>query len=267
LAGLALVATGDHNHLVALLDLQFRRHFRVLPALKHFGCQRDDLHELLRTELAGHRAEDAGADRLTLLVDQHGRVAVEADRAAVGAPDLLGGPDDHRLVHVALLHLAARNRLLDRDDDHVAHARGTALGTAQHLDALHAARAGIVGNVQVRLHLDHGWVLLLRGRGGIGGICNDRSLGRRHHFPALVLRDRTALADVDHVADLAHIRLVMRLEALRAADELLIDRVHDAALDRDDHGLRVLVAHHGALQDSPWHFSSPLPAPLRRPWP
>jgi hypothetical protein len=27
LAGLALVATGDHNHLVALLDLQLRRHF------------------------------------------------------------------------------------------------------------------------------------------------------------------------------------------------------------------------------------------------
>src|SRR3954466_12034694 len=138
---------------------------------KHFWCQRDDLHELLRTELAGHRAEDAGPDRLALLVDQHRRIAIEADRAAVGAVDLLGGPDDHRLVHVALLHLAARDRLLDRDDDHVAHARGAALGTAQHLDALHAARAGIVGNVQVRLHLDHGSVLLLRGRGGVGGVC------------------------------------------------------------------------------------------------
>src|SRR6201991_1160249 len=51
---------------------------------EHFRCQRDDLHDLLRTELAGHRAEDAGADRLALLVDQHGRIAVEADRAAVG---------------------------------------------------------------------------------------------------------------------------------------------------------------------------------------
>ena len=39
----------------------------------------------LRAQLAGHRPEDAGADRLALLVDQHGRVAVEADGAAVDA--------------------------------------------------------------------------------------------------------------------------------------------------------------------------------------
>ena len=35
---------------------------------------------LLGPQLAGHRAEDTGADRLVLLGDQHGGIAVEADR-------------------------------------------------------------------------------------------------------------------------------------------------------------------------------------------
>src|SRR5579871_5510934 len=44
--------------------------------------------------------------------------------------------------------------------------------------------------------------------------------------------------------------------ALRALDELLIDRVHEPTLDRDDHGLVRLVADHGALQYAPWHSST-----------
>src|SRR5262249_60897208 len=48
-------------------------------SLEHFRRQGDDLHELLRPKLARHRAEDAGADGLALLVDQHRGVAVEAD--------------------------------------------------------------------------------------------------------------------------------------------------------------------------------------------
>ena len=47
-------------------------------------------------------------DRLLRLVDQHGRIAVEADRTAIVAPHGKRCADDHRLVHVALLHLAAR---------------------------------------------------------------------------------------------------------------------------------------------------------------
>src|SRR6185503_18844496 len=153
--------------------------------LQHFWCERDDLHELLRTQLTRHGAEDAGPDRLALLVDQDGCVAVEADRRAVGAPDLLRRADDHRLVNVALLHFATRDRLLDRDDDDVAHGRGAALRTAQHFDALHPASAGVIGDIQVRLHLDHGWNLsscLVAG-----------SSVFRHHFPALALGNRRAL--------------------------------------------------------------------------
>src|SRR5262245_2212410 len=128
-----------------------------LPSrLQHFRREGDDLHELLGAQFAGHRAKNAGPDRLALLVDQHRRVPVETDRGAVGTPDLLRRAHDHRLMNVALLHLAARDRLLDRDDDDVANARGAALRTAQHFDAHHPARAGIVGDIQVRLHLDHG---------------------------------------------------------------------------------------------------------------
>src|SRR5215207_7445497 len=149
LAALALVAPADHDDAVALLDLQLRH------GSEHLRRQRHDLHEAARPQLAGDRAEDAGPDRLALAADQDRGVAVEADRAAVGAADLLRGAHDDGAVHVALLDAAARDRLLDRDDDDVPDRRGPALRAAQHLDALHPPRAGIVGDVEVGLHLDH----------------------------------------------------------------------------------------------------------------
>src|SRR3546814_7235481 len=63
-------------------------------------------------------------------------------------------------MHVTLLHAAARDGLLDRDDDDVADRRDLALRATQHLDALHPPSAGIVGDLEVRLPLDHGLGLL-----------------------------------------------------------------------------------------------------------
>src|SRR5438309_176838 len=40
------------------------------------GCERNDLHELALAKLAGNRSEDAGPDRLVLIVDEYGRVVV-----------------------------------------------------------------------------------------------------------------------------------------------------------------------------------------------
>src|SRR6185295_11834964 len=80
---------------------------------------------------------------------------VEADHRAVGALDVLADTHHHGLHHLALLDAAARNRLLDRDDDDVADRGVLALGAAEHLDAHNAARAGIVRHVEVGLHLDH----------------------------------------------------------------------------------------------------------------
>src|SRR5947209_20583764 len=49
----------------------------------HLGGQADDLHEVALAQLAGHRAKDARAARVLLVVDQHQRVAVEAHVTAV----------------------------------------------------------------------------------------------------------------------------------------------------------------------------------------
>src|ERR1700737_3130274 len=87
--------------------------------------------------------------------DQNRCVAIEADRTAIGAADLLCRPHDDRAVHVALLDPTARDCLLDRDDDYVANRCGLAFGSSQHLDALCAACARVVGDVEIGLHLDH----------------------------------------------------------------------------------------------------------------
>src|SRR4051812_15114017 len=116
---------------------------------------------LLRSEFADDGAENTGADRLLVLVDENGRVRIEADHRTVGTADVFRGANDHRAVNVALLHAAARRGFLDADDDDVADAGGTALRAAQHFDALNALCAAVVRNVQVGLHLDHGSTLIL----------------------------------------------------------------------------------------------------------
>src|SRR5690349_18391087 len=68
---------------------------------QHLGRQRQNLHERLGAQLARHRAEDARADRLALIVDEHRRVAVELDVRPIGPPHLLGGADDDGLHDVA----------------------------------------------------------------------------------------------------------------------------------------------------------------------
>src|SRR4051794_41655489 len=90
---------------------------------EHLRGERDDLHEVAVTQLAGHRAEDAGAARVVAVVDQHRGVLVEGDVGAVVAAELLLGPHHDGRDHVALLDRAMRNRLLDGADDDVAHAR------------------------------------------------------------------------------------------------------------------------------------------------
>src|SRR6266851_2321544 len=199
------------------------------PGSQHFGRERDDLHELAGAQFARHRSEDARADRLALLVDEHRRVAVEANGAAVWPTNFLRRAHDHRLMNVALLDAAARDRLLDRDDNNVA-------------------------DIEIGLHLDHGRSTF---RGGSGGV------GSGEHDPALALGDRLALLDADDIAGLVDVLLVMRRVFLRAHDELLVDRVHDAAFDANDDRLVAGIADDHTLQDAFRHDS--LPTPTRRP--
>src|ERR1044071_3218974 len=123
--------------------------------LKHFRRERDDLHELLGPELARHRAEDTRADGLFLVVDHHRRIVIKANITAVGPAQFFGRAHHHSLHDLALFRLAVGNRFLHRDHDDIADRSVLALATAEHLDALHAARAGIVGHIQCRSHLNH----------------------------------------------------------------------------------------------------------------
>src|SRR5438045_5274049 len=88
--------------------------------LNHLGGEADDLHELALPQFAGDGPENARAARIQFVVDEHHRVAVEADVTAVVAAPRLAGPHDHALDDVAGLHIAARHRLLDAGDDDVA---------------------------------------------------------------------------------------------------------------------------------------------------
>src|SRR5919106_6072814 len=229
------------------------------PLSQHLRRQRDDLHEPLGAQLPGHRAEDPGADRLALGIDQHRGVAVEADGAAVRPVNLLGGAHDHRAMHVALLDPAARDRLLDRDHDHVTDRRTAPARATEHADALHPARPGVVGDFQTRFDLDHGPCSRKRAR-LLRGLDQD--------LPALALGDRPALADPHLVADLEPVVLVVGGVLLRPRDVFLIQRMHEPPLDPDDHGLVALVADYGALHDAPRHgeLLRPRAPPARREW-
>src|SRR4051794_11075005 len=122
---------------------------------EHLRGERDDLHEPAVAQLARHRAEDARAARVVLGVDDHRGVLVEGDVGAVLAPELLLRAHDDRLDDIALLDRPVRVGLLDRRDDDVPHARVTTARAAHHADRQDLARAGVVGDAQPGLVLDH----------------------------------------------------------------------------------------------------------------
>src|SRR5688500_8493641 len=124
--------------------------------LQHLRRERHDLHVLLLAQLARHRAEDARRARLSRLVDEDRGVLVEPDVGAVLAARLLRGADDDRLGHVALLHLAGRDGVLDRHHDGVAEAGIPALAPAEDADHQRAPGAAVVRDAENRFLLDHG---------------------------------------------------------------------------------------------------------------
>ena len=92
---------------------------------------------------------------LSAVVDDHRGVLVEGDVGAVVAPELLLRAHDDRLDDLALLDRALRVRLLDGRGDDVAHARVAAARAAHHADAEDLAGAGVVGDLEACLVLDH----------------------------------------------------------------------------------------------------------------
>src|SRR5690606_35139306 len=217
--------------------------FLILAAmLQDLRSQRDDLHVVLGAQLARNRAEDTGADRLVLLVDDDGGRLVETDDRAVLALDVLGGAHDDGANDVALLHAAARNRFLHRGDDGVADRGVAALGAAQHLDAHDPARARVIGDLQVSLHLDHGIRSFFL-----------RSRRRGNDFPALQLGLGGAFDDARDVADFEGVGLIVSVVVLGLTNRLAEQRVQQGALDLHDDGLVALVGDDHAFKNAFGH--------------
>src|SRR6202165_4850830 len=74
---------------------------------QHLRRERDDLHELRRAQLARHWSENARADRLEFVGQEHRGVAVEADQRAVRPAHALAGAHHDGVVDLALLDLVA----------------------------------------------------------------------------------------------------------------------------------------------------------------
>ena len=85
-----------------------------------------------------------------------GDILVEADQRTVLALHALVDTNDDGAKHVTLLHATAGNGFLHGHDDHVTDAGVATTCATQHLDAHDPASAGVVGDFQVSLHLDHG---------------------------------------------------------------------------------------------------------------
>src|SRR5215207_2647634 len=124
-----------------------RSPFLIFAILNYLRCQRDDLHELLVAKLATDRSEDAGAAGVAIVLEDHRGVLVELDVGAVGTTGLLDGADDDGLDHIALLDVAAGDRVLDGRDDRVTEAGVPALRAAEHPNGEQLLGAGVVGDL------------------------------------------------------------------------------------------------------------------------
>src|SRR5690242_2693887 len=130
--------------------------------LEHLRRQRDDLHELLVTQLAAHGAEDAGTTGVALgVLEDDGGVLVEPDVGTVRTTALLHGADDDGLDHVTLLHRATGDRVLDGGDDDVPDTGVAATGATENADAENLLGTRVVGDTQSRLLLDHSFLLIV----------------------------------------------------------------------------------------------------------
>src|SRR5699024_8063592 len=106
-------------------------------------------------QLASDRAEDTGTARFAVVLENHGGVLVEADVGTVRATAFLAGTNHDRPDDVAVLDVPAGNRILDGGDERVADAGVATSRAAEHAHAQDFLGAGVVGDLQSRLLLDH----------------------------------------------------------------------------------------------------------------
>src|SRR5690242_16620021 len=127
----------------------------VAMVLENLGCERDDLHEIALAQLACNGPEDARAPRVALVVDDHRRVLVERDVRAVVTVMLLRRAHHDGRHHLALLDGPVGRGLLDGADDDIPDTGIATPAAALDADAEQLAGAGVVGDTQPGLDLDH----------------------------------------------------------------------------------------------------------------
>src|SRR5215831_4171625 len=88
--------------------------------------------------------------------------------------------------------------------------------------------------------------------------CDSLLLLALDHLPALELGNRPVLLDPHEVSHPVLIGFVVGVILLRSPHRLLEHRMGEAALDPDNDGLVLLVAHHGPLKRPLRHPAPPL---------
>ncbi|ABU75326.1 hypothetical protein ESA_00017 [Cronobacter sakazakii ATCC BAA-894] len=128
----------------------------MIRSLEYFWCQRDDFHKLLRTKFTSYRPKNTRTDRLlAVVVQKNTSIAIEANDRTVRATNTLLGAHHYRLQHITFFNFTARNCFLDGNFDDIADACVATVRATQNLDTHYATRAGVVGDVQHSLFLDH----------------------------------------------------------------------------------------------------------------
>lgn len=122
--------------------------------------QRQNFHEIFRSQFVRNRSKDTRADRLALLVHYNDGILIEPNFAPIAALSMHGSANNHAVHNLSLLDLAARDGVLDRGDDEVAEL--PVFSAAQDLDARDTLGAGVVRDFQTSPHLHKRPALLLK---------------------------------------------------------------------------------------------------------
>jgi hypothetical protein len=110
---------------------------------------------VLGSQFARDRPKYTRANWLFLSINQYRSIRVKTDNRPIRALNILCSPNNNSLHHITLLHATARNGFLDGHNNYIPDTGVTPLRASQDLDAHHTTRSRIIGNIKVRLYLDH----------------------------------------------------------------------------------------------------------------
>src|SRR5512144_2658859 len=103
--------------------------------LEHFRSQRNNLHETLLAQFAGHRAKNAAALRvLTIRIQDDGSIVIETDIRTILTPPFLRTTNNDSFDNFALLDGSLRGGGLHCGDHNVANVGVPARRTAHHMN-------------------------------------------------------------------------------------------------------------------------------------